>query len=76
MKIRFKVPVEYVAIVNEMAQRAEISVDHLAEIALYNIIALYVGENGRPGDDGVTLPSGSIDAVARVVGHDSDSGVS
>ena len=75
MKIRFDVPAKYGTVLNKMAEGAQVPIDKLAEIALYNLIALYMQERGYKDDSLVPYPAYGDHYVGRVGDDDDDSKV-
>ena len=71
MKIRFDMPAKYGTVLNRMAEEAQIPIDKLAEIALYNLIALYMQERGYKDDSLVPYTAYDDHYVGRV-GCDDD----
>lgn len=72
MKIRIDFPATYGPVLNRMALEAQVSIDDLAKIALYNIIALWMQERGIVDDS--LLPNSSYGAhyVDGEPGDDAD----
>ena len=74
MKLRIEVQRRYDAILRHMAEEAGVSIEDLAEAAIYNLIALYVKEVGvevdQEGGLPITLPPGDVDPVGLKHRHD------
>lgn len=65
MKAHIHIPAQYDAIIRKMAEEGGLSVADLCEVAIYNIIAVYMQDNSvaEEFEDGLVLkrPEGSVD---------------
>lgn len=55
MKIRIKVDAQAGRLLNDMATEAKLSVEDLAEVAVYNVIALWQAEKAQPREAGTII---------------------
>lgn len=69
MKIRIETQRRYDPVLRQMAADGGVSLEQLAEIAIYNVVALYLKDKGEvvvEGDASVTLPPRALDPVGRL----------
>jgi hypothetical protein len=73
MKITIKTQAAYDPVLRRMAKEAGVGIEDLAEIAVYNVIAIWTKEHGVEkvqGDIGVTYPPHDVRLPGRQPGDD------
>jgi hypothetical protein len=55
MKIRIKVDAQAGQLLNQMAAEANLSVEDLAEVAVYNVIGLWQAEKTKPPETSIIV---------------------